>query len=148
MPNGKVLNWNPPRKGKKNSEGFGFVRIDGDSGDSDLFLYSDDIKDSKLRSEAKIFGLKNGTRIRFKIKEPASERKSRLAVEVEPCRDDEGGSSARGRGSDGDRSSRRSRSGRRNSPRRSRSPRRDRPPPRREDRRGRPPPRRGDSRGR
>mmetsp|Transcript_60350 Transcript_60350/g.168614 ORF Transcript_60350/g.168614 Transcript_60350/m.168614 type:complete len:172 (+) Transcript_60350:74-589(+) len=91
MPTGRVTNWNFPKPGKKNSEGYGFVRVDDERGSEagDLFLYADDVKDSKLRSQAKLFGLKNGTKIQFKIKEPASSRKSRLAVDVEPLRDDE-----------------------------------------------------------
>mmetsp|Transcript_286 Transcript_286/g.978 ORF Transcript_286/g.978 Transcript_286/m.978 type:complete len:127 (-) Transcript_286:19-399(-) len=90
MPSGRVSNWNFPKPGKKNSEGYGFVRVDNERGSDagDLFLYADDIKDSKLRSHAKLFGLKNGTRIRFDIKEPASSRKSRLAVNVEPAPDE------------------------------------------------------------
>mmetsp|Transcript_128610 Transcript_128610/g.358036 ORF Transcript_128610/g.358036 Transcript_128610/m.358036 type:complete len:106 (+) Transcript_128610:134-451(+) len=90
MPSGRVSNWNFPKPGKKNSEGYGFVRVDSERGTDagDLFLYADDIKDSKLRSHAKLFGLKNGTRIRFDIKEPASARKSRLAVNVEPAPDE------------------------------------------------------------
>mmetsp|Transcript_19130 Transcript_19130/g.37569 ORF Transcript_19130/g.37569 Transcript_19130/m.37569 type:complete len:128 (-) Transcript_19130:82-465(-) len=109
MPCGRVSNWNFPRPGKKNSEGYGFVRVDDERGSEagDLFLYADDIKDSKLRSQAKLFGLKNGTRIKFDIKEPASARKSRLAVNVCPADDEDhrggtrsGRSRSRSRGRD------------------------------------------------
>mmetsp|Transcript_28924 Transcript_28924/g.81587 ORF Transcript_28924/g.81587 Transcript_28924/m.81587 type:complete len:150 (+) Transcript_28924:83-532(+) len=101
MPQGTVSNWNFPKPGRRNSEGFGFVRVDGDKSDTgDLFLYADSIKDPKLRSEAKIYGLKNRTKIRFDIEEPASSRKSRLAVNVTPIREDredEGSGGGRGR---------------------------------------------------
>mmetsp|Transcript_6075 Transcript_6075/g.10444 ORF Transcript_6075/g.10444 Transcript_6075/m.10444 type:complete len:160 (-) Transcript_6075:99-578(-) len=122
MPVGKVSNWNFPRAGKKNSEGFGFVRCDNDRGTDagDLFLYADDIKDPKLRSQAKIFGLKNGTRIEFDIKEPVSSRKSRLAINVMPLKDDDPG---RGSGRGATTGGRRSRSRRRSpTPRERRSP--------------------------
>mmetsp|Transcript_54597 Transcript_54597/g.130258 ORF Transcript_54597/g.130258 Transcript_54597/m.130258 type:complete len:166 (-) Transcript_54597:33-530(-) len=126
MPIGKVSNWNFPRAGKRNSEGFGFVRVDDDRGadNGDLFLYADDIKDPKLRSQAKLFGLKNGTRIDFDIKEPVSSRKSRLAVNVMPIKDDDGGgrssrrASGRSRSRSGGREERRRRSP---TPRRARS---------------------------
>ncbi|OLP76447.1 hypothetical protein AK812_SmicGene43620 [Symbiodinium microadriaticum] len=79
------------RPGRRNSEGFGFVKVDGDKdgGGGDLFLYADSIKDPKLRSEAKIFGLKNHQRIKFDIEEPLSARKSRLAINVMPMRDED-----------------------------------------------------------
>ncbi|CAE7326207.1 unnamed protein product [Symbiodinium sp. CCMP2456] len=72
MPTGTVSNWNFPKPGRRNSEGFGFVKVDGDKdgGGGDLFLYADSIKDPKLRSEAKIFGLKNHQRIKFDIEAP------------------------------------------------------------------------------
>ena len=85
---GTVNNWNHPKVGKRNSEGYGFVKED--SSGADLFLYSDDIKDLKLRSEAKLTGLKNGQRVKFDIKEPASSRKSRLAINVYPLRGGDG----------------------------------------------------------
>eukprot|EP00439_Symbiodinium_sp_Y106_P067116 s1334_g11.t1 len=106
MPTGTVSNWNFPKPGRRNSEGFGFVKVDGDKdgGGGDLFLYADSIKESfgneghgarlfaedpKLRSEAKIFGLKNHQRIKFDIEEPLSARKSRLAINVMPMRDED-----------------------------------------------------------
>ncbi|CAK9006003.1 unnamed protein product [Durusdinium trenchii] len=90
MPTGTVSNWNFPRPGRRNSEGFGFVKVDGDSGGSgDLFLYADSIKDPKLRSAAKLFGLKNQQRIKFDIEEPLSQRKSRLAINVMPLKDED-----------------------------------------------------------
>eukprot|EP00931_Biecheleriopsis_adriatica_P092744 TRINITY_DN66523_c0_g1_i1.p2 TRINITY_DN66523_c0_g1~~TRINITY_DN66523_c0_g1_i1.p2 ORF type:complete len:169 (+),score=17.32 TRINITY_DN66523_c0_g1_i1:103-609(+) len=138
MPTGTVSNWNFPKAGRRNSEGFGFVRVDGDKGDAgDLFLYADSIKDPKLRSEAKLFGLKNRQRIRFDIEEPASARKSRLAINVTPLRDedDDGGGRRNGRSRSRSLRLRRSRSA---PPRRSRSP----PLQRRADSRRRSPPRR------
>mmetsp|Transcript_33788 Transcript_33788/g.61273 ORF Transcript_33788/g.61273 Transcript_33788/m.61273 type:complete len:143 (+) Transcript_33788:53-481(+) len=137
MPTGQVSNWNHPKRGRRNSEGFGFVKVDGDRDSSgDLFLYADSIKDAKLRSEAKLFGLKNGCRIKFDIEEPMSARKSRLAVNVNPCKDD-----------DDDHSARSGRGGRlsRSPPRRSYSRERSRyrsPPHRRSHSRDRSPPRR------
>mmetsp|Transcript_135040 Transcript_135040/g.190963 ORF Transcript_135040/g.190963 Transcript_135040/m.190963 type:complete len:142 (-) Transcript_135040:37-462(-) len=136
MPTGTVSNWNFPKPGRRNSEGFGFVKVDGDKdgGGGDLFLYADSIKDPKLRSEAKIFGLKNHQRIKFDIEEPLSARKSRLAINVMPMRDeDDRRPAARERS----RSRRRSPSPprRRRSDSRRRSPVRERsplPPPRRD----------------
>eukprot|EP00429_Kryptoperidinium_foliaceum_P060001 CAMPEP_0176080574 /NCGR_PEP_ID=MMETSP0120_2-20121206/40302_1 /TAXON_ID=160619 /ORGANISM="Kryptoperidinium foliaceum, Strain CCMP 1326" /LENGTH=111 /DNA_ID=CAMNT_0017414337 /DNA_START=53 /DNA_END=384 /DNA_ORIENTATION=- len=100
---GTVTAWNMARPGKKNAEGYGFVQIDGqdDSKTNNLFLYADNIKDSKLRSEAKLFGLKMGTRISFRIEEPKSARQSSLAVEVEPLRDGGGRGGGGGAGGGG-----------------------------------------------
>mmetsp|Transcript_39141 Transcript_39141/g.101320 ORF Transcript_39141/g.101320 Transcript_39141/m.101320 type:complete len:410 (+) Transcript_39141:115-1344(+) len=100
---GTVTAWNMARAGKKNAEGYGFVQIDGhdDSKQTNLFLYADNIKDSKLRSEAKIFGLKMGTRITFKVEEARSARQSSLATEVEPLRDGSGGGGGGGGGAGG-----------------------------------------------
>ncbi|CAK0839574.1 unnamed protein product [Prorocentrum cordatum] len=67
---GTVSNWNHPKAGRRNSEGFGFVKVESGEDVGDLFLYADSIKDPKLRSEAKIYGLKNRTRIRFDIEDP------------------------------------------------------------------------------
>ncbi|CAE8609335.1 unnamed protein product [Polarella glacialis] len=91
MPTGTVSNWNLPKPGRRNSEGFGFVKVDDDrsSDKGELFLYADAIKDPKLRSEAKLFGLKNRQRIKFDIEEPLSARKSRLAINVMPLREEE-----------------------------------------------------------
>ncbi|CAK8995382.1 unnamed protein product [Durusdinium trenchii] len=143
MPTGTVSNWNFPRPGRRNSEGFGFVKVDGDSGGSgDLFLYADSIKDPKLRSAAKLFGLKNQQRIKFDIEEPLSQRKSRLAINVMPLKDEDDRDRPRSR-------SRGRRSPSRSPPKRRRSDSRRRsPPPRRDDSRGRggPPRRRSDSR--
>ncbi|CAK0901112.1 unnamed protein product, partial [Prorocentrum cordatum] len=74
---GTITAWNMARPGKKNAEGYGFVSVDGQEDDSktnNLFLYADNIKDSKLRSEAKIFGLKQGQRITFRIEDTGEER--------------------------------------------------------------------------
>merc|ERR1719215_1988669 len=101
---------------------------------TDLFLYADSIKDSKLRSQAKIFGLKNGTRVTFSVRDPKSSRHaSGHAVDVEPCRDgDSGRGSGGGEGRDSGRARSRSRRERRRSPsRRRKSPSRSRSPPRR-----------------
>merc|ERR1719229_1454870 len=91
---GTVTAWNMARAGKKNAEGYGFVQVDGqeDSKQNNLFLYADNIKDSKLRSEAKLFGLKMGQRISFRIEEAKSARQSSLAIEVEPLKGEGGGS--------------------------------------------------------
>ena len=69
---GTVTGWNPPRVGKKNSEGFGFVVVDGmeQNKSTDLFLYADSVTDIKLRSQAKLFGLKQGTRVSFVVEKP------------------------------------------------------------------------------
>lgn len=106
---GTVTAWNMARPGKKHAEGYGFVAVDGreESKTNNLFLYADNIKDSRLRSEAKIFGLKQGARISFNIKEPASSRQSCLAVDVEPMR---GESGSHGGGSHRERSRSRRRS--------------------------------------
>eukprot|EP00405_Crypthecodinium_cohnii_P042444 CAMPEP_0206555460 /NCGR_PEP_ID=MMETSP0325_2-20121206/17809_1 /ASSEMBLY_ACC=CAM_ASM_000347 /TAXON_ID=2866 /ORGANISM="Crypthecodinium cohnii, Strain Seligo" /LENGTH=194 /DNA_ID=CAMNT_0054055769 /DNA_START=86 /DNA_END=667 /DNA_ORIENTATION=- len=95
---GTISAWNAARAGKRNAEGYGFVQIDGheDNKSSNLFLYADNIKDSKLRSEAKIFGLKPGTRITFRVEEAKSSRQSSLATEVEPLRRDGGNSGGGG----------------------------------------------------
>mmetsp|Transcript_48562 Transcript_48562/g.98833 ORF Transcript_48562/g.98833 Transcript_48562/m.98833 type:complete len:142 (-) Transcript_48562:49-474(-) len=135
---GFVASWTQPPRGKRNAEGYGFVTEDGrESGKgSDLFLYADSIKDSKLRSQAKIFGLKSGTKIIFDIEEPKSGRHSRLAVNVCPAGEGSSGGDDRGHGG-------RSRRSRSRSPRSRTPPRRRSPTPRR-----RPPPsrRRSDSR--
>jgi len=97
---GTITAWNMARPGKKNAEGYGFVSVDGqeDSKTNNLFLYADNIKDSKLRSEAKIFGLKQGQRITFRIEEAKSARQSALAVDAVPLRDGGGGGGGGGGG--------------------------------------------------
>merc|ERR1719433_1361530 len=98
---GTITSWNMPRPGKRNAEGFGFVTPDGieQSKKTDLFVYADSIRDSKLRSEAKLFGLRNGQRVSFNVQEPRSNRhESGSAVDVEPLRDEGGGGGGRGGG--------------------------------------------------
>mmetsp|Transcript_38626 Transcript_38626/g.90756 ORF Transcript_38626/g.90756 Transcript_38626/m.90756 type:complete len:164 (-) Transcript_38626:138-629(-) len=128
---GIVTAWNMARPGKRNAEGYGFVAIDGkeDSKATNVFLYADNIKDSKLRSQAKIFGLKQGQRISFTVKEARSSRQSSLAVDVLPLEGDNS-SSGQARNSRSHRSSSRRRSPpRRSPPRRSLSARRSRRSP-------------------
>ncbi|CAJ1357831.1 unnamed protein product [Effrenium voratum] len=133
---GIVASWTLPPRGKRNAEGYGFVTEDGrESGKgADLFLYADSIKDSKLRSQAKLFGLKNGTRIMFDVEEPKSGRHSRLAVNVIKVDDDgprgggSGGGGRRGRSRSRSKDSRKSRTPPR---RRSPTPRRRSPSPKR-----------------
>merc|ERR1719235_2558683 len=103
---GTVASWNMPNRAKKSAEGYGFVSVDGEEGEQGLFLYADYITNAKLRSEAKLWGLKAGTRIQFEIQEPKSERhRSRLAVNCEPMR---GGAGGGGGGGGRSRSRRRS----------------------------------------
>eukprot|EP00930_Biecheleria_cincta_P092691 TRINITY_DN82701_c0_g1_i1.p1 TRINITY_DN82701_c0_g1~~TRINITY_DN82701_c0_g1_i1.p1 ORF type:complete len:190 (-),score=1.45 TRINITY_DN82701_c0_g1_i1:59-628(-) len=133
--NGTLQTWNMPARGRRNAEGFGFVVIDGKQQDkaTDLFLYADAIVDAKLRSQAKIFGLKPGTRLSFVIEEAMAHHESGKAVEVRPADGDKGDSGG-GRGSKSRRSrsrNRRSRSRRSRSRSRRRSNSRKRSPSRR-----------------
>eukprot|EP00401_Gymnodinium_catenatum_P082170 CAMPEP_0117554892 /NCGR_PEP_ID=MMETSP0784-20121206/50989_1 /TAXON_ID=39447 /ORGANISM="" /LENGTH=132 /DNA_ID=CAMNT_0005352073 /DNA_START=70 /DNA_END=465 /DNA_ORIENTATION=+ len=106
---GTVMGWNPPKLGKKHAEGFGFVVIDGNEQNksTDLFLYADSVIDSKLRSQAKLFGLKQGTRVSFVIEEAMTNHESGRAVDVKPADDDDdrgrgrGGASGAGGGGGG-----------------------------------------------
>merc|ERR550514_956119 len=130
--NGTVTGWNPPKPGKRHADGFGFVVIDGNEQNksTDLFLYADSVIDSKLRSQAKLFGLKQGQRVSFVIEEAMTNHESGRAVDVKPAEDSKDG----GRGRMPSPRRRRSPSPRRRSPsprRRSPSPRRRSPNPRR-----------------
>merc|ERR1719181_548293 len=93
---GFVTNWNQQKQ-------YGFVKIQGD--DADLFLYSSNIIDSKLRSEANIYGLKIGASLSFEVQGSESARKSRLAVKVTraDADNDRGRSRSGGRGGGGGR---------------------------------------------